>query len=53
MTLYEDMVDADTDPKMVSKIEKEINAAEVILTKMAKSGGFVMRLEALDGNTAQ
>lgn len=45
-TLYEDASDADVNPKKVNKRNLLLNNKSSIDVNMAKSGGFVMRLQA-------
>lgn len=48
LTMYQDAADAGSNPKLVSNTTKQINAGEIITVPMAKSGGFVMRLEVIE-----
>lgn len=48
MTVYEDAKDADTNPKLVNKRINEIIGTQSIDMIMAKSGGFVIRLQPVD-----
>lgn len=45
-TLYEDAADADINPKKTNKRDMTIDFKQIIELNMAKSGGFVMRLQS-------
>ena len=45
-TIYEDASDADTNPKKINKREITLNGEDILQLNMAKSGGFVIRLQA-------